>query len=167
MDKFNLVSPKIPPPLDPGFRPPALANRAFLEEVSASGGGVPMSVGLERNNGEVSRYDTVVFPEGHPKAAANLFYAERLVKTLLWQRGAWKVFIGGPRGVGEHIRKVYSGTGERKFDAAFMGSDVYEREFTVIPCDVRDVPDASENPRPLGRHLNGCRIGFDLGASDR
>ncbi len=167
MEAFRLIAPKIIPPLDHGFRPPALANRAFRMEVAASGAGVPLVIGLERNNGEVSRYETLVFPEGHPRAAANLFYAERLVKTLLWQRGAWRVFVGGGRGVGEHIRKIYSPAGERRFDFDFMGGDVYERTFTVVPCEPEDVPAACEKPRALGGHLNGCRIGFDLGASDR
>jgi predicted NBD/HSP70 family sugar kinase len=167
MDAFKLPKPGIVPPLDPGFRPPALANRAFRKEVADSGAGSPLVLGLERNNGEVSRYETAVFPDGHPGAAANLVYAERLVKTLLWQRGAWKVFVGGPRGIGEHIRQAYSPSGERKFDFHFMGEDVYERTFTVVPCAPRDVPAAFEKPRPLGGHLDGCRIGFDLGASDR
>ncbi len=167
MDAFRLITPKIIPPLDPGFRPPALANRAFRMEVAASGSGVPLVIGLERNNGEVSRYETTVFAEGHPRAAANLFYAERLVKTLLWQRGAWKVFVGGGRSIGEHIRNVYSPSGERKFDFDFMGGDVYERVFTVVLCEAKDVPAACERARALGGHLNGCRIGFDLGASDR
>lgn len=167
METFRLIEPKIIPPLDPGFRPPALANRAFRIEAASSGAGVPLVLGLERNNGEISRYETTVFPDGHSRAGANLFYAERLLKTLLWQRGAWRVFVGGPRGVGEHLRNIYSPAGERGFDVNFMGGDVYERTFTVVPCEVKDVPAAFEKPRQLGGNLNGCRIGFDLGASDR
>ncbi len=37
----------------------------------------------------------------------------------------------------------------------------------VIICDASDVPAASDSTLPLGRHLDGCRIGFDLGGSDR
>jgi len=48
-----------------------------------------------------------------------------------------------------------------------MGRDVYEKEFTVITCRPEEVPPALETGKPLGRHLDGCRIGFDLGASDR
>jgi predicted NBD/HSP70 family sugar kinase len=36
----------------------------------------------------------------------------------------------------------------------------------VIPCEFEDVPPANESQQSLGRHLDGCRIGFDLGASD-
>ena len=31
----------------------------------------------------------------------------------------------------------------------------------------RDLPAERSETRPLGRHLEGCRIGFDLGGSDR
>jgi predicted NBD/HSP70 family sugar kinase len=37
----------------------------------------------------------------------------------------------------------------------------------VIPCDASEAPAAREHGQPLGRHLEGCRVGFDLGASDR
>lgn len=164
---FKLIAPKFAPPLDPGFRPASLANRAFRQEVAASRKGVPLALGLERNNGQFSRYETMVFPDGHPRAGANLMYVERLVKMLLWQRGGWKVYVGGPRSVGQHIRKTYSPDGERKFDYQFLGENVYEKTFSVVTCDAKDVPPAREGSRKMGRHLDGCRIGFDLGASDR
>lgn len=132
-----------------------------------SGAGVPLVLGVERNDGEVSRYETVVFADGHPQAGANLRYVERLVKFLLWQRGGWKVYVGGTRRIGEHIRQCYSPAGEHRFDYHFMGADVHERTFMVVPCAPEEVPPAQESGRPLGRHLDGCRIGFDLGASDR
>ncbi len=57
--------------------------------------------------------------------------------------------------------------GERKFDFHFMGEQVYEKTFSVIACEPHEVPLAHESGKELGRHLDGCRIGFDLGASDR
>lgn len=163
---FPLVAPAVTPPLDPDFRPASLANRAFRRAVAQSGEGVPLVIGLERLNGSLSRYETVVYPEEHPQAAANLFYAERLVKFLLWQRGGWKVYVGGPRSIGEHIRRVYAPDGARAFDWRFMGEKVYQRRFTVVPCAPQDVPPEHEPEKALGRHLEGHRIGFDLGASD-
>ena len=67
METLKLVGPKFVPPLDPNFRPAVLANRAFRKEVTASGVGVPLVLGLERAEGEVSRFETQVFPEGHPR----------------------------------------------------------------------------------------------------
>jgi hypothetical protein len=37
----------------------------------------------------------------------------------------------------------------------------------VIVCNPEEIPPACESGKTLGRHLDGCRIGFDLGASDR
>lgn len=161
-----LEKPRFAPPLDAEFRPAVLANRAFLARVDAAGG-APLVLGLERSNGAVSRFETRVFPDGHPDAAANLFYAERLLKFLLWQRGGYKVYVGGPRAVGEYLQRCYHPDGARAFDYHFMGRDVYERPFTIVPCAPEEVPPAREISQALGRHLEGCRIGFDLGASDR
>jgi predicted NBD/HSP70 family sugar kinase len=163
---FRLTAPRFIPPLDPGFRPAALANRSFGNEVAASGQDVPLVLGLERPNGALSRYETRVFAEGHPAAAANLFYVERLIKFLLWQRGGWKVYVGGPRSIGEHIAATYSPDGERRFDHHFMGQQIYQHPFTVVSCAADDVPGEHEPERALGRHLDGNRVGFDLGASD-
>lgn len=128
---------------------------------------MPLVLGLERADGSVSRFETRVFPEGHPRAQANLRYAERLLKFLLWQRGGWKVYVGGPESIGRFIADEYAANGPRSFDYRFMGEDVYEKTFTVVPCRAEDVPAERESTQPLGRHLEGCRIGFDLGASDR
>ncbi|MBN1641978.1 MAG: ROK family protein [Anaerolineae bacterium] len=166
-DAFRLIEPRFLPPLDEGFRPAVLANRAFREEVARSGAAVPLYLGLERTDGTCSRFETHVYPEGHPRAAANLQYVERIFKFLLWQRGGWKAYVGGPQHIGNHIAASYAPDGVRAFDYHFMGEDVYDRPFTVVACDPSQVPQARETSKPLGRHLDGCRIGFDLGASDR
>jgi predicted NBD/HSP70 family sugar kinase len=166
-DAFRLIEPRIVPPLDPGFRPAVLANRHFSKEVEEAGRGVPLVISLERAAGAVSRCETRVFPEDHPRAGANLFYAERIFKFLLWQWGGWKAWIGGPRAIGEHIKEAYAPGGARAFDAQFMGGDVFDKPFTIVPCDPSEPPPAREKGEPLGRHMDGCRIGFDLGASDR
>jgi predicted NBD/HSP70 family sugar kinase len=135
--------------------------------VADSNIGVPLLLGLERSDGYLSHFSTQVFPESHDRAQANFDYIERIVKFLLWQKGGWKIYVGGPRSIGEYIRECYSPTGVRQFDYHFMEKDVFERKFTVIPCDVSEVPPEVESGEPLGRHLDGYRIGFDLGASDR
>jgi predicted NBD/HSP70 family sugar kinase len=166
-DAFNLVKPAIVPPLDEDFRPAVLANRAYLAEVAKSGAGVPLLIGLERCDCYISHYQTEVFPDAHPRAEANLRYVERIIKFLIWQKGGWKIYVGGPRSIGEYVRECYSPDGICQFDYHFMAQDVYEEEFTVVICGVDEVPPELESGEPLGRHLDGCRIGFDLGASDR
>ncbi|MCJ7735554.1 MAG: ROK family protein [Anaerolineales bacterium] len=108
-----------------------------------------------------------MFPDGHHKANLNLKYIERIFKFLIWQRGGWKAYLGGPSSIGEYIQFCYSQNGERAFDFHFMGENVYEKPFSVVLCTPDEVPPENESGKPLGRHLNGYRIGFDLGASDR
>jgi predicted NBD/HSP70 family sugar kinase len=164
---LELVAPRLSPALDRAFRPAALTNRAFRRQVDQSGVGVPLVFGLERPDGSLSRHETQVFPDGHPHAGANLAYAERIFKFLLWQRGGCRTYVGGPRTVARHIQACYGPDGSRAFDYQFMGDQVYNCTFTVVTCEASQVPAEKEIGKPLGRHLDGCRIGFDLGASDR
>lgn len=161
---MELIKPQVVPELDPAFRPAALANRVFASKVKEAGG-TPLRIALERGSGRISTFETMVYPEDHPKASENLQYSERLIKFLLWQRGGWRVVIGGSGQVARHIREVYSPGGARAFDYDFMGG-VYGKTFTVEECAVDEVPEASESAISVGRHLKGCRVGFDLGASD-
>ena len=162
---MQLVEPKIAPPLDEGFRPAVLADKNF--QSGAKPVGVKAVIGLERGAGEISRFETFVYPEGHHEFEANFQYIERTVKFLLWQRGGHTVYVGVPKQIGEYIRKVYAADGARKFDFHFMGTQVYEKEFSVVVCSADEVPASCETGKLLGRNLAGCRIGFDLGASDR
>ncbi len=164
-NNFQLIKPKIAPPLDNEFLPAVLANHAYKSQVENAG--VPLVIGLERESGKFSRFETQVFANDHPKAGSNLFYVERLVKFLLWQRGGFRLYIGGPSDIGHTIRQTYSATGSHRFDALFMGDQVYEQPFSVEVCEADQVPPANESGEMIGHHLDGCRIGFDLGASDR
>jgi predicted NBD/HSP70 family sugar kinase len=160
-----VIQPRFIPELDPGFVPASLWNRAF-RQLARQRGAVPCVLALERSDGSISRFETVVLPDGAPEFELNYRYVERILKFLLWQRGGWKVYAGGPPRIGEHLRAVYSPSGPRAFDYEFM-SGVYERPFTIEIVAAEDVPAARETSSPLGRHLDGCRVGFDLGASDR
>ncbi len=160
------INPLYIPVLDKNFKPAVLANRAFCKAVTETGKGVPVCIAIERSDGLISTYDTVVFEEGSGMDTENFFYVERLVKTLLWIRGGWKVIIGGPKSIGEYIKKAYSPGGIREFDANFM-SRVYERPFLVEVTEIENVPSSKEETKPIGRHLEGNRIGFDAGGSDR
>ena len=153
---------KFIPPLDPGFQPAVLTRRHYVAAARRSGQAVPLVIGLERESGLVSRHETLVFP--HPDEAT-LRHVERLVKFLLWSRGGWKLFIGGPAPIGDFIRKTYSPVGARKFDVDLMEQS-YGKKFQVVLTAPEKVPAASEMEVAAGGHLKGCRIGFDLGASD-
>lgn len=156
------LSPKTVAPLDPHFQPASLFNRHYLAAAKKSGQAIPLVIGLEREGGFISRYETMVKSEVDPDT---LRYVERIVKNLLWVRGGWKIYFGGPQQTGEYIRRCYSADGERKFDVELM-SRVYERPFEIVVTEAKSVPVEKEMNVALGGHLDGCRIGFDLGASD-
>jgi predicted NBD/HSP70 family sugar kinase len=152
--------------VDSDYRPASLSFRRFQELVDRQGG-VPLRLAIEREEGLVSVFETRVLDTSSPDFAESLWFAERVLKTLLWARGGWRVVVGGPQEVGEHLRQVYSSSGERKFDAEFLAG-VYEHpSFTVEAVAEDAVPEAREQSVAIGRHLEGCRIGLDLGASDR
>src|ERR1035437_9489448 len=136
-------------PLDPAFCPAALVNRVHRRSAR-----IPLIISLERESGLVSRYETAINPD-EPDA---LRYVERLVKFFLWARGGWKLYLGGPA-------PLLNRVAVRPFDAELM-SRVYERPFEVVVLRAEEVPVARERNTALGGHLDGCRIGFDLGASD-
>lgn len=156
------ITLRYPAPLDPGFTPCVLWNREVIAEAHASGKAVPLVIAVEGENGRISRYETVISRE--PDATA-LRFAERTVKMLLWSIGGWRVIIGGPVAVADHIRALYRAGGEREFDASMM-ERIYLQPFTVESATPDQVPAAHEISASLGGHLEGCRIGFDLGASD-
>lgn len=157
---------KLMPPLDQDFCPAAVANRDFVKAAKASGKSEPLVIALERSDGLISTFNTVVYSNGSGREEESLFYAERIVKSLLWVRGGWKIIIGGPDYIGEYIKNAYKSGGLREFDAAFMGR-VYEKPFEVVKTTAENVPPSREAAAPVGRHLDGCRIGFDAGGSDR
>jgi predicted NBD/HSP70 family sugar kinase len=158
---MNIV-PKFRPVLDPAFVPASLWNRAFRE--AAARNPRPLAIALERSDGSVSVFRTIVTAND---AALNRRYAERLLKFLLWQKGGYRVTVAGDRELAAHLRGVYSPEGARAFDHEFMGERVYGRPMEVLATAYGDAPEERESAAPLGRHLEGCRIGFDLGASDR
>jgi predicted NBD/HSP70 family sugar kinase len=161
-----LIRPRIVPPLDPGFLPAVLFNNSYLSGLHKSGSEARLLLGLGRPDGSVSVHKTIVHQDPvEDERAESAFYAERLVKFLLWQRGASRLLVAGPRYVAEHLAAAYSPAGERSFDHEFM-SRVYNTPFTVEMVEETEFPNEHEPTVPLGRHLEGCRIGFDLGASD-
>ena len=150
---------KFSAPLDSGFQPAALMNRQYLQSLRAP---VPLALAVEGENGRVSRFEIVVSPDAD---AAALQYVERIVKFLLWARGGWKLYIGGPAAIGRFIQKNYSLTGARKFDVKMM-AQAYGKKFQVVVTTAAKVPASRESQLAAGGHLKGYRIGFDLGASD-
>ncbi len=163
---LTLVKPEIEPPLDKNFQPAALFLKVFNENLKSTGGGISLSIGIEKEDNSVLVYKTRIFREESNFSSYNFQYIELLVKTLLWIYGGYKIIIGGSREISEHLRNIYSERGKRSFDSIFMSS-IYEKHFEVVNMGIDKIPSTSEKSIALGGNLDGCRIGFDLGASDR
>ena len=155
------------PILDPGFVPAVLWNRAYQEQCDTERGVRPFAIALERTDGTISRFDTRVLPHTGRNVPLNLKYVERLVKMLLWSRGGYRVMLAGDEAIASVIGEMYSPTGVRKFDYEFIGRKVYGRPLQVESRSIQELPGERESSMLLGRHLDGARIGFDLGGSDR
>lgn len=164
MSSALVVHPRFVPTLDPAFVPASLWNRAYRARVDESGGW-PLSIALERNDGSISVFHTAILRHEGDAVSLNCRYVERLLKFLLWQKGGWRVVVAGEPRIADYLREVYAPAGARAFDYEFMGERVYGHTMTIESA--REAPAEREAAAPLGRHLKGCRIGFDLGASDR
>ena len=146
------------PVLDPEFMPIGLFNKAFLASAKK-----PVAFAVERSGGQMAVTHT--FIHGTPEMReADAYYADRLVKQLLWMQGGFKVYVSGDEAIYESLKVAYAPGGSRAFDAEFMAG-VYEQPFQVVLVD--EVPKEKGASQAVGRHLGGCRIGFDAGGSDR
>ena len=157
----------IKPELDPDFLPAVIWNQHYRWQVDQSGEGQEVAIALIRPDATCSVYRTSILPTGQENEALSLRYLERILKFLLWQRGGSTVLIAGCDALVEHLAAIYSADGTRAFDAEFFGDKVYRSELDIRACGMEEIPEENESAIPLGRHLDGCRIGFDLGGSDR
>ena len=146
------------PSLDKGFIPIGLFNSCFLKDADK-----PVGIALERTDGQIAVVNTFIHgTDGF--LDADRYYIDRLVKTLLWMKGGFRIYVSGDRGIYEYLLSAYSEKGTRSFDYNFMAF-VFEHPFEVLYVD--ELPAEKDCPKAIGGHLDGCRIGFDAGGSDR
>ena len=155
---------KVQAKLDAGFAPMALVCREMREGTKENGQDVVIAA--ERNKGYTTVYKTRIYKDGTGHDEENNAFIDRIAKTLLWVAGGYKLIIAGSEQVGEYLKRTYSYGGTRDFDVRFM-ERVYEQTFEVIVTDLAHAPEDKSSAAPVGRHLDGCRIGFDAGGSDR
>lgn len=156
----------MPPPLDPHFVPAELWVRA-VERTIPPKGGRAVAIVLEREGGARDVFRFRLPPDRPEWADLNVRLVERVVKFLLWQCGGSRILIAGADECVPKLRHIYSPEGPRAFDHDMFSRRIYRQplEFHVIGAS--DVPEPRESGRRLGRHWEGCRVGFDLGGSDR
>ncbi len=147
------------PPLDRDFIPMG----PWMIEYS-KGATRPIGIAIEREEGKITVFESKL--RGKDFAEANQRYLERFIKFCLWSVGGWKVTVCGADEEMATIKKDYALGAARDFDVNFM-MNTYERPFEFETCGPADLPKANDKDKSVGGHMDGCRIGFDAGGSDR
>lgn len=161
------VQPAFAPPLDPGFVPAVLWNRAYRAKVQAAPDRLPLAIALQRPDGTCFHHQTEILPPEGDSRGLSTFFVERLLKFLLWQKGGSRVWIAGGDPLAASLAAIYRDGGARAFDVDLIGRKVFLEPLVIAACAREALPAASEPSVASGGHLAGCRIGFDLGGSDR
>lgn len=158
---------KCPPPLDPGFLSAALWHRVFDAQAKTSKASRPVTLHLCRPDDTRMNHSLDLLPDTPANHAANLLALERTLKFMLWQQGGNQVFIEGAEALAEELSAVYSPNGPRAFDAELMGTKIFGAPLSITSGTPGKAATAPNQTRAIGGHTNGCRVGFDLGGSDR
>lgn len=150
----------------PDFLAPMSALWEIYEGIGAKHDAALVSIAWEREDGNVYRYDFPVPKRLDPAATKFVTHvAERIAKFILWSAGGWKLYLSGPDAIVKPIAKAYTKKGDRKFDYGFF-NDLYGRPFEVVVTTAAKMPETRERTAVVKPVANGCRLGFDLGASD-
>jgi predicted NBD/HSP70 family sugar kinase len=157
----------IQPLLDPGFEPAVHWVRRYREACEAEPASRDVVIALERPDGTVYTVPLRLLPASDAHAARTHRYVERMVKFLLWQKGGSTIAVCGAPDVAAHLGGIYCADGERAFDADLMGTRVFLAGVRVVSRDLEEAPARHEPKVSVGGSTEGCRIGFDLGGSDR
>lgn len=152
--------------LEPEFIPMVKVINDYNEAV-AKAESQEIAICIERNGGLIAVYKYEIYKDNTGHDEENCEIAERIIKTLLWAKGGYKIYIAGSKNIYDRISKDYSMNGVREFDVETMVR-IYEKPFEVVYIEnITDAPEENETSAPIGRYLDGCRIGFDAGGSDR
>ena len=146
------------PELDPAFIPLHKFNEAFLKTARK-----PVGIAVERSGGEMAACHTFIHGTEEFRAADH-YYINRLVKTILWMKGGFRVYVSGDEDTYQYLCRAFGPGGEQEFDWDYMAG-VFEQPFDLKYVD--RIPESKDSPKAIGGHLEGCRIGFDAGGSDR
>ena len=161
------IQAKYTPVLDPDFIAPVLWTKAFEEKVAAEPRSHVVELALTRLDGTCFRWSGKLLPNEGENVALNHFYVERIVKFLLWMKGGCTILVAGDDSVAEMLAATYCKGGAREFDWDFIGTQIYDQPITVKAVTAAELPEEKSTSVALGRNLDGYRIGFDLGGSDR
>ena len=160
-ETFNYI-----PQYEPSFKPAIIEMQKFQEEVSKSKDKTELIICLERNKGYNYHYKMLIYKDGIGHDEENYFVVERICKMILWIVGGYKFYISGSELITNKLKSEYQVNGKRNFDVLFF-KDVYDKYIEIISCKKEEIPKLNLEDIELSNGLNGNRIGFDAGGSDR
>lgn len=153
------------PELDLGFLPAIACWNQWKALCQKDRDQQRLELTLQRGPESISEFSIPLLQSTHQQAEFNNRVSERIIKFLLWSRGGHTLTLNGPPEVVSGLRSHFADSPCGQFDADMMGNRIYLRPFAIEESG--NPGKAREKSSPLGRNLDGCRIGFDLGASDR
>ena len=146
------------------FKAPMTALWQIYDGIGAKADVV--AIAWEREDGKVFRYDLPIPQRLDPKAVKYVSYVvERIAKFIVWSAGGWKLYLAGPDAIVKPVAKAYTKKGARAFDYDFFTA-IYGRPVEAVVVPLKAMPAMNETPVRVKTVADGCRIGFDLGASD-
>ena len=104
------------PKYDKGFKPAIIALKEFNEKVEKSGEACKLVICLERTNANNYIYEMNIFKDNTGHDEENFDFVERIVKSLLWIVGGYKIYVAGSKVLAEKLKAAYSDNGIRAFD---------------------------------------------------
>ncbi len=162
------ITPKFTPELDPNFVAPVLWNKAYRAKVAACGNPVQIDLAFTRLDGTCFRWSSAILPHEGENIELNNLYVERTVKFVIWMKGCCTIMVAGCDAVADMLAATYCKGGPREFDWDFVGRRIFDKNIDIVKVACAcELPEANGSSMPLGRNLDGNRIGFDLGGSDR
>lgn len=115
----------------------------------------------------IKRGEEVIFPFSM-RISSNFeksyFYTKRLLLTLLWMVGGEEIFYTGSPLFYHYLEKRLE-TDEEILSSLHEMEKIFNRSFSFKR--VEEVPQRKDKVNPFSGSFKGCRIGLDLGGSDR
>ena len=148
------------------FLPIFLYEKKYLKQIENKNP-EDFVIALKRGENNISRYETKISTDSSIIEESKR-YAEKLVKTLIWIYGGYDLYIHAPKDIFDYIQITYSEGGKRYFDTKFIIEDVFDKKLKINYCkSIDEVPNKIIQNLQISTNLDGYRIGFDLGGSDK
>jgi predicted NBD/HSP70 family sugar kinase len=148
--------------IDKEFNPLYACYLNFKKEAALAAQQETVQIACVRDGGAC---DTFALSFASPLSQEAFRFCERVVKFMLWASGGYEVHVAGPEGLVAFLQSTYATSGVRAFDCEMMET-AYNKPLKIFATPADTLPKAEVHAQTLGGHLKGCRLGFDLGASD-